>query len=302
MNPDFYIERENFDNNTYCSITPSPLLSTPSTNQLKPNELFDENQKNKNFQEADQKIEDISTATSTSFFSQQNRKQSTPLFEKNENSDSDSSLDRYIIHEKDEIANKTQESKPKLEKEIPIKNKTKEPKFALVEETSIKKKNRVDYLLKKNKTYSSQEMTNHGNNLIKNCFENKEYPHLRKPSSKEYSSILNIKQNQIWLNMKIEDIFCLGKENGSLQKSNSKVIKEIKELFNKPELSEKIEKLKNFLEMSLEDFYVHIFYKSDRFKKFCNDRDVLDWDKEFKKQNNYSLREKNALIKYFRNS
>ena len=61
-------------------------------------------------------------------------------------------------------------------------------------------------------------------------------------------------------------------------------------------------KIKEFLEMTLEDYYTQIFFDSDEFKKFCEDKDVIMLDEEFKRERGDSLRKKSAFIKFIKNN
>ena len=156
-----------------------------------------------------------------------------------------------------------------------------------------KKQVRIDYLIKKIKVSASKKMTNYANSLLV-PFKNKFYK-LSKPSSKEYTSITKAAKNRAWLEKQIKEIFVLGKdtESGALQKNNYEVIKKIEDL----EENETSIKIKEFLEMTLEDYYTQIFFDSDEFKKFCEDKDVISLDEEFKRERGDSLRKKSAFIK-----
>ena len=251
-----------------------------------------------------QNIEEVSTQKKTPFDLMPIEKSNSSFSEENENSKSDSLISPSHLKNKIETQNKKIETS--FEIKILKQNLINKKRFNIINEEKEQEKinNRTDYLLKRIKVISTQEMTKYGNYLISNCFGNKKCFHLSKPNSKEYTSILKIDTNQNWLKLKIGEIFTIGKgsKTGSLQENNLEVIKRIKKKIDESEISEKIKKLKDFLEMSLEDFYVNIFYETNGFKKFCNEKKVIKWDKEFKIQNGYSLREKNALIKYFSNS
>ena len=252
-------------------------------------------------QRTNQNIEEVSTQKKTPFDLMPIEKSNSSFSEENKNSKSDSLIS--LSHLKNKIETQNKKIKTSLEIKILKQNFINKKRFNIINEEK-EQENRIDYLLKRIKVISTQEMTKYGNYLISNCFGNKKCFRLSKPNSKEYTSIIKIDQNRNWLKLKIGEIFTIGKDSksGSLQENNLKVIKRIKKLIDESEISEKIKKLKDFLEMSLEDFYVNIFYETNGFKKFCNEEKVIILDKEFKIQKGYSLREKNALIKHFNNS
>ena len=140
-------------------------------------------------------------------------------------------------------------------------------------------------------------MTNYANSLLVPL--KRKFFKLSQPNSKEYTSITKAAKNRDWLEKQIKEIFILGKDTkkGNLQKNNYEVIKKIENL----EENETTIKIKEFLEMTLEDYYTQIFFDSDEFKKFCEDKDVIRLDEEFQKQKGYSLRKKMAFIKFIKN-
>lgn len=160
-----------------------------------------------------------------------------------------------------------------------------------------KTQTRIDYLVKKTKVAASKKMTNHANSLLIPL--KKKFFKLSKPNSKEYTSITKSDKNRAWLGFKIKEIFVLGKdtESGSLQKNNWEVIKKIEEL----EEDEIIKKIKEFLEMTLEDFYTLIFFDSKEFKEFTEDKEIIRLDEEFQRQRGESIREKSIFIKFIKN-
>lgn len=264
------------------------------------NSFFEISSYNNNFPEINIKNKDIITQKIIPFNLASIKKPFCSFFEQSENSEYDLFINPSPIMENSETETQNQKIEEILELEIFKQNINKKPKF--ISKKGHKEK-RIDYLIKKIKVFSSQKMTNYGNYLIEKCFENEKKVHLNKPNSKEYTSIPKVDRNRDWLNLKIEEIFTLGKDskNGSHQKSNLETIKKIKKLIDESEISEKIQKLKDFLEMTLEDFYTYIFYdEAGGFKEFFDEKDIIVLDQEFKNQKGYSLLEKNALIKYFK--
>lgn len=159
------------------------------------------------------------------------------------------------------------------------------------------KRSRIDYLFKKEKVAASEKMTKEANSRMAKL--NHKFFKFSKPNSKEYTAVTKGEKNRAWLELPMKEIFTLGKDakNGSLQKNNLNVIEKIEEL----EKDEKNASIKEFLEMTLEDFYIQIFFESEEFKKFCEDEEIKRLDEEFQRQKGYSIREKNALIKFINN-
>ena len=154
------------------------------------------------------------------------------------------------------------------------------------------KRIRIDYLIKNLKVCSSKCLMNYINYLIYNNFPKNEFSKLKinKPSTKFYTSVIKISANFQFLKMPIKNLLTMGKDdiNGTRQKKNAIVIPKI----------EKISEIKEFLEMTLQNFYEGIFFDSKEFKEFCeNERNIL-LDEEFKRENGYSLKEKYGYLKY----
>lgn len=177
------------------------------------------------------------------------------------------------------------------EENVIEKEKRKIPLFSVQREKKCE--NRIDYLIKNLKKYSSDCMLRIINEILKKYSFDKL---LSKPSSSLYTSVTKISSNIKFMEMAIKDILTLGKNkpNCSRQTKNSKIIENI-------EKSE-IKEIKNFLEMKLKDFYENIFFESKEFKDFCDSNRNKAIDEEFMKENKYSLLEKNGYIRYLYNS
>ena len=106
------------------------------------------------------------------------------------------------------------------------------------------------FSLKKKKNYDKTLLIQIKNKLLK----------LSKPSSKEFSSVTNAAKNPAWLKLKIKENCALGKD------SNYEIFIKIENLVE----NEKSIKIKEFLEMILEDYYIQIFFDFEEFKKYCS--------------------------------
>lgn len=291
----YYMFHKNEDtlNQYYLSPTMSPLPIHDFSDEIK------KSQKN----EYIKNIESTSTKNITPLTN-------NPLSEKEEKDFLQNDINNNFLlnsivqlNESEHLSNKEKmnEKDDEKEKEIQSKNpidagnqKIKYPSFKIDLKESQK---RIDYLIKKMKVLSSKKMTDYANFLL--IPFNKKYLKLFKPSSKGYTSVTKGYKNRAWLEFKIKDIFIIGKEleEGSLQKNNVDTIKRIENLKE----DENSLKIKGFLQMKLEDFYDQIFFDSNEFKNFCEDKKVIDWDKEFMKQKGYSLRKKSAFIQFVKN-
>ena len=171
----------------------------------------------------------------------------------------------------------------------------KSKKIQLFKTNYIEKKIRIDYLIKSLKSCTSRCIVNYINDLISKNFQKKELYKLKicKPNTKFYTSVTKISKNVEFLKMTIKNLLIIGKndKNGSRQKKNLNVISQI----------EKNSAIKEFLEMTLQDFYEGIFFDSKEFKEFCENERNQILDEEFQKENGYSLREKNGYLKYINN-
>lgn len=157
-----------------------------------------------------------------------------------------------------------------------------------------KRENRIDYLIKSLKKYSSECMINMINEMIKKHFPGKANQ-LSKPNTSLYTSITKISTNVKFMSMSIKDILTIGKNTPkcSRQTRNGKIIDNLEK--------NEVKEIKEFLEMKLKDFYENIFFDSKEFKEFCNDERNKVIDKEFIRQRNYSLMEKNGYLRYLFN-
>ena len=168
-------------------------------------------------------------------------------------------------------------------------------KTQLFKTNCTEKRIRIDYLIKSLKSYTSSCIVNHVNDLISRNSRKKEIYKIKicKPNTKFFTSVTKISKNVEFLKMTIKNVLTIGKDdkNGSRQKKNLNVISQI----------ENNSEIKEFLEMTLQDFYEGIFFDSKEFKEFCESERSQILDKEFKKENGFSLREKNGYLKYLNN-
>ena len=125
---------------------------------------------------------------------------------------------------------------------------------------------------------------------------------IHKPNSLSFTANIKAKDNYGFLSEAIKDIFSIGKETEDLQKQNYDTFTKIFNYFIKignDRLSESLQKLKNFLEMSYEDL-IRMFYDSDDFITFKEDYMTKYHDEGTKDQEGFSLLEDYGLIKVFK--
>lgn len=125
---------------------------------------------------------------------------------------------------------------------------------------------------------------------------------IHKPNSLSFTANVKVKDNNRFLSKAIKDIFSIGKETEDLQKQNYDTFTKIFNYFIKignDSLSESLQKLKNFLEMSYEDL-IRMFYDSDDFITFKEDYMTKYYDEGTKDQEGFSLLEDYGLIKVFK--
>ena len=172
-------------------------------------------------------------------------------------------------------------------------------------EGQIKIEQRIDYCIKHFKVYTSKFLKEYGNKLINDCKFQNEMKNLKlfSPSYKYFTGNSNEKENKIFLNFTVEQIFSYPdttlKKDNRLQKKNKDIINTllnyIENKYDK-EVPENMEKLKNFLKMTFEDIII-LFYNSKQFKDYSSDPKTLFLDKHFIKIKGFSLLEKNGFIK-----
>ena len=162
---------------------------------------------------------------------------------------------------------------------------------------------RIDYAIKNFKVTLVKYIKELGNKLIKECkFKN----HLKRlklfsPSNKYFTGISNEKENNIFLNFTVGQIFSypndeFGKDN-RLQRDNKKTIEQIKDYINNSKKIPKIyEKLILFFEMTFEEA-ITLFYKSEEFQNYKKTDKAKFLDNQFIKVKGFSLFEPNSFIK-----
>lgn len=111
--------------------------------------------------------------------------------------------------------------------------------------------------------------------------------------SKLFTSIPSMKKNYEFLNMKIADIFCFGKDE--IRRNNHEIISKINQFFDNNYLSPSSLELKNFLALTYEGL-IREFYQSEEFQIFKNEKKALYHDEGIKMQDKISILEKNGLI------
>ena len=168
---------------------------------------------------------------------------------------------------------------------------------------------RVDYAIKQFKVYSCKFLKEYGNQLIKDCnFKN----NLKKlklfaPSYKYFTGNSNEKENKMFLDFTVEEIFSYpndkSKKDNRLQQKNKEIIKKfinyIEETY--PEVvPESFQKLLNFFRMTYRDIIV-LFYDSEQFKDYSSDPKTIFLDEQFTKSKGFSLMEKRAFFKLMKN-
>jgi hypothetical protein len=168
---------------------------------------------------------------------------------------------------------------------------------------------RVDYAIKQFKVYSCKFLKEYGNQLIKECnFKN----NLKKlklfaPSYKYFTGNSNEKENKMFLDFTVEEIFSYpkdkSKKDNRLQKKNKENIKlfldYIEETYPK-EVPEPFQKLQNFFRMTYRDIIV-LFYDSEQFIDYSSDPKTQFLDEQFTKSKGFSLMEKSAFFKLMKN-
>jgi hypothetical protein len=168
---------------------------------------------------------------------------------------------------------------------------------------------RIDYAIKQFKVYSCKFLKEYGNQLIKECnFKN----NLKKlklfaPSYKYFTGNSNEKENKMFLDFTVEEIFSYpkdkSKKDNRLQQKNKDIIKKfidyIEETYPK-EVPEPFRKLQNFFRMTYRDIIV-LFYDSEQFIDYSSDPKTQFLDEQFTKSKGFSLMEKSAFFKLMKN-
>lgn len=171
---------------------------------------------------------------------------------------------------------------------------------------------RIDYAIKYFKVNAIKFIKEYGNILIKLCdFPNKlKKLRLFSPSYKYFTGNSNEKENKIYLNFTMEDIFTypdkkVPKSDNRLQMQNKQMIQEFKEYINETydddaDIPEKIQKVQQFFKMTFDDA-IKLFYDSKQFDDYSSSQKTRFLDEQFIKSKGFSLLEKNAFIKLMKN-
>lgn len=196
---------------------------------------------------------------------------------------------------------------PKTEKKTTTDNTTDKAKLEKIFEVKMNKQiemlPRIDYAIKNFKVTLVKYIKELVNNLIKECKFKNELKKIKlfSPSNKYFTGISNEKENNIFLNFTVGQIFSypndeFGKDN-RLQRNNKKSIEKIKShIDNMKQKPKEYQKLLNFLEMTFEDAII-LFYKSDKFQEYKNDEKTKYLDNQFIKVKGFSIFETNSYIK-----
>lgn len=113
--------------------------------------------------------------------------------------------------------------------------------------------------------------------------------------SKLFTSIPSMKKNYEFLNMKIADIFCFGKDENKKRRDNHEIISKINQFFDNNYLSPSSLELKNFLALTYEGL-IREFYQSEEFQILKNEEKALYHEEGIRMQEKISILEKNGLI------
>ena len=199
----------------------------------------------------------------------------------------------------DDISNKSTDLKSKN-------NKIEINKCLFGVKTQKKIEPRIDYAIKNFKVYVSQFLKDYGNELIKECnFKNKlKKMKLFAISYKYFTGNSNEKENKMYLNFTVEDIFTypdkkLPKNDNRLQRQNKEMIKDFKEYIDEnydDDVPENIQKLQQFFKMTFEEA-IQLFYDSKQFQDYVSSQKTRFLDEQFVKSKGFSLLDKNAFFK-----
>ena len=212
----------------------------------------------------------------------------------------DKDKDKDLKNEADKNTNKSTDDKTKNKN-----NKINKCLFGLSSQKPKLIEPRVDYAIKQFKVHSCKFLKEYGNQLIKECnFKN----NLKKlklfaASYKYFTGNSNEKENKMFLDFTVEEIFSYpkdkSKKDNRLQKKNKENIKlfldYIEETYPK-EVPEPFQKLQNFFRMTYRDIIV-LFYDSEQFKDYSSDPKTIFLDEQFAKNKGFSLMERSAFFK-----
>ena len=167
---------------------------------------------------------------------------------------------------------------------------------------------RIDYAIKAFKVIMSKFLKEYGNKLIKECkFKNElKNSKLFSPSNKYFTGVSNEKENRIFLDFTLEQVFSypdseFGKDN-RLQLKNKEMIRKMKEIINNfKKIPKEYQELINFFDMTFADA-ITLFYDSDNFRTYKEDRKTRYLDSQFIKVKGFSLLERNSFIEMLKRS
>lgn len=160
---------------------------------------------------------------------------------------------------------------------------------------------KVERLLQTFKVNFSTYLKIQINNLIQESLlpGNLKKINIKKPNSKDFTSIAAIKDNYRFLSYTVLEILCYYTDKNPKnrnQKKNEIDLRNILDYIKVYENANKFEKIDAFLKMTLENAYIK-FYESCIFFKFANDEETLERDKVFKKIYGFSLLEKYGFLR-----
>ena len=129
-------------------------------------------------------------------------------------------------------------------------------------------------------------------------------------SYKYFTGNSNEKENKMYLNFTMEDIFTypdkkVPKNDNRLQMQNKQMIQEFKEYINDTydddaDIPEKVQKVQQFFKMTFDDA-IKLFYDSKQFDDYSSSQKTRFLDEQFIKSKGFSLLEKNAFFKLMKN-
>ena len=215
-------------------------------------------------------------------------------------------IDDCQKEEKPEKSSKVTDLTTDKDKIVKIETKTEKKIFGVKTRNDVVMLPRIDYAIKNFKVTLVKYIKELGNKLIKECkFKN----HLKKlklfsPSNKYFTGISNEKENSIFLNFTVGQIFSypndeFGKDN-RLQRNNKKIIEQITDYIkSSKEIPKTYQRLINFFEMTFEEAII-LFYKSEQFQDSKKTDKAKYLDNQFIKVKGFSLFEPNSFIKMLR--
>lgn len=192
----------------------------------------------------------------------------------------------------------------KKQEEINIENKIsfnsqKSNKFELVSKNknNNNKYFRVDSAKKHFKVAISQFATEQLNKLIKESeLPKKLKKKIHLPHFKLFTSNPKELDNFLFLSFNIQKVLTYGKNDNNLQRNNYEKIMEILKYKKHPQ---KKKDIINFLSLTYEDI-IRLFYKSEKFQKFKQNKITKFFADGIKQEKNISLLEDEGLIKLFK--